>query len=75
VTDQSGAEVPEAQVSIKNIATGVTRVVSSDSAGFYSAANLLPGTCEITPVALRFASAVLTGVTVTVGAQQVLNGL
>src|SRR6202795_3376659 len=73
VTDQSGAGVPEAQISIKNIATGVTRVVSCDPAGFYSAPNLLPGTYEITTMAQGFASTVLTGVTVTVGAQQVLN--
>src|SRR6202140_3523402 len=73
VTDQSGAGVPEAQISIKNIATGVTRVVSSDPAGFYSAPNLLPGTYEITTAAQGFASAVLTGVTLTVGAQEVLN--
>src|ERR1700688_1650273 len=73
VTDQSAAGVPEAQISIKNIATGVTRVVSSDPAGFYSAPNLLPGTYEITTAAQGFASAVLTGVTLTVGAQEVLN--
>src|SRR6202049_3254160 len=73
VTDQSGAGVPEAQISIKNIATGVSRVVSSDPAGFYSAPNLLPGTYEITTAAQGFASAVLTGVTLTVGAQEVLN--
>src|ERR1700676_4251377 len=73
VTDQSGATVPEAQISIKNIATGVSRVVSGDPAGFYSAPNLLPGTYEVATVAQGFATTVLTGVTITVGAQQVLN--
>src|ERR1700682_1338993 len=43
VTDQSGAVIPNAQVSIKNVATGVTRDLSTDAAGFYTAPNLLPG--------------------------------
>src|ERR1700686_3321722 len=73
VTDQSGAGVPEAQISIKNFATGVSGVVSSNPAGFCSAPNLLPGTYEITTAAQGFASAVLTGLTLTVGAQEVLN--
>jgi hypothetical protein len=73
VTDQSGGIVPKAEISVKNIATGVTRAVSTDPAGFYSAPNLLPGNYEITVAAPGFSSAVRTGITVTVGAQQVLN--
>ena len=33
VTDQSGAVVPKAGISIKNIATGVTRALMADPAG------------------------------------------
>jgi outer membrane receptor protein involved in Fe transport len=73
VTDQSGGVVPKAEISIKNIATGVTRAVRTDSAGFYSAPNLLPGSYAITTAAPGFSSAVRTSITVTVGAQQVLN--
>ena len=51
VTDQSGGIVPKAEISIKNTATGLTRAVSTDSAGFYSAPNLLPGNYEITVAA------------------------
>ncbi|PYU22145.1 MAG: hypothetical protein DMG30_15780, partial [Acidobacteria bacterium] len=36
VTDASGAAVPNAQVSIKNTATAVTRGVTADSVGFYT---------------------------------------
>src|SRR6202790_1812932 len=43
VADASGATVPNAKVSIKNSATGVVRDVTSDSAGFSSAPNLLRG--------------------------------
>ena len=43
-TDTSGAAVPNANVSIKNTATGGARDISADSSGYYSAGNLLPGT-------------------------------
>jgi hypothetical protein len=73
VTDQSGAVVPGTEISIKNTATGVTRAVTTDSAGFYTAPNLLPGNHEITATSPGFSTEVQTGVTLTVGAQQVLN--
>jgi hypothetical protein len=73
VTDSSGGVIPRAQVSIKNLATGLTRSVSADSAGFYSAPNLLPGEYEVTTTAAGFATTVQTAITLTVGAQRVLN--
>jgi Carboxypeptidase regulatory-like domain/TonB-dependent Receptor Plug Domain len=73
VTDQSGAVIPNAQVSIKNVATGVTRDLTTDAAGFYTAPNLLPGAYEVTASAPGFATEVRTGITLTVGAQQLLN--
>jgi hypothetical protein len=72
-TDQSGAVIPGTQISIKNISTGVTRAVTTDPAGFYTAPNLLSGAYEVTATAAGFSSEVQTGVTLTVGAQQVLN--
>ena len=73
VTDASGAVIPRAQVSIKNIATGSTRNVATDAAGFYTAPDLLPGTYDVTATAPGFATEVQSGVVLTVGAQQVLN--
>jgi Carboxypeptidase regulatory-like domain/TonB-dependent Receptor Plug Domain len=73
VTDQSGAVIPSTQISIKNINTGVTRTVTTDAAGFYTAPNLLPGSYEITTTAPGFATLVQTGITLAVGSQQVLN--
>src|ERR1700730_5246394 len=73
VRDQSGGVLPAASVSIRNVATGVTRAVKTDTAGFYSAPNLLPGNYEITAAAPGFASEVQNGVVLTVGAEQVLN--
>src|ERR1700680_239837 len=73
VADASGAGVPNANVSIKNTATGVARDITTDSDGFYSAPNLLPGTYDITVSASGFSTAVQTGLTLTVGAVQALK--
>lgn len=73
LTDSSGGVIPNGQVSIKNTATGVVRNVATDTAGFYTAPNLLPGTYEVTVTAAGFATSVQSGITLTVGAQQRLN--
>ncbi len=73
VTDSSGAVIPNAQVSITHVATGVTRNVTTGGAGFYTAPNLLPGTYEIRVTAPGFSTQVQKGITLTVGAQQALD--
>src|ERR1700722_18163549 len=73
VTDSSGAALANVQVSIKNEDTGEVRTVTVDSAGFYSAPNLLPGKYDISATAAGFSTTVQNGVTLTVGAQQLLN--
>jgi Carboxypeptidase regulatory-like domain/TonB dependent receptor-like, beta-barrel len=73
VTDEQGGPVPGATIAIKNVATSVVREVTSNSEGFYSAPNLLPGTYEVTVTAKGFQTLVHTGITLTVGAQQALN--
>src|SRR6266849_2319734 len=56
VTDPSGAAIVGARVSIGNKATGVTRDITTDSTGFYSAPNLLPGPYEVTVSATGFSA-------------------
>src|ERR1700676_2414220 len=73
VTDPSGAVVPQATMTIKNVATGITRSNTTSTAGFYSAPNLLPGMYEVKAEAQGFSSKIQTGVNLTVGEQQVLN--
>src|SRR5882762_7262419 len=73
VKDSSGAVLPNAQVAITDVATAVTRTVSAGGAGLYSAPNLLPGTYEVRVTAMGFSTAVQKGITLTVGAQQVLD--
>jgi hypothetical protein len=73
VTDSSGSVIPRAQVSIREVATGVVHSFQTDNAGFYSAPNLLPGNYEVTCTASGFNREVRTGIRLTVGAQQVLD--
>ncbi|MGC2737288.1 MAG: carboxypeptidase regulatory-like domain-containing protein, partial [Candidatus Acidiferrales bacterium] len=73
VTDTSGAAVPNANVAIRNVATGVVRSVTSNQDGFYTAPNLLPSSYEVTASAQGFTTIVEKGITLTVGQQQELN--
>jgi hypothetical protein len=73
ITDPSGAAVPNAEVVIKNSATGITRNVSTNAEGFYTAVNLLPGEYEITVSATGFNTGVKKGITINVGSQPVFN--
>ena len=73
VTDPSGALVPQAGISIKNLATGISTSVSTNADALYSAPNLLPGNYEVTVSASGFKTEVRSGINLTVGAQQVLN--
>src|SRR3981189_3256951 len=73
VSDQSGGVLPQAAIAIKNIATGITRTSATSTAGFYSIPNLLPGSYEIRASAQGFSTELQTGITLTVGEQQVLN--
>jgi hypothetical protein len=73
VTDTSGGVVPQAKVDIKNVATGIGTSVTANANGFYSVPNLLPGNYDVKVSAPAFATEARGGVTLTVGAQQVLN--
>jgi len=73
VTDPSGAIIGGAQVTITNKATGVSRAVTTDTAGLYSAPNLLPGPYEVAISAAGFSTTKQENITLTVGAQQTLN--
>ena len=73
VSDPTGAVIPGVQFSIKNTATGVVTNVTTDSAGLYEAPNLVPGPYQVTVSAQGFQTEVRTGITLTIGGQQVLN--
>src|ERR1700731_3723090 len=47
VVDTSRAVIANAQVSVRNVATGITRNIATDTAGLYLIPNLLPGNYEV----------------------------
>ena len=66
ITDPSGAVVPGAQVTVHGIATGLDRVVTSDSAGNYTVPSLLPGNYSVSVKAPGFSTYKLTSVSLQV---------
>jgi carboxypeptidase family protein/TonB-dependent receptor-like protein len=73
ITDPSEKLVPQAQVSITNVATGITTTVTTNSDGFYIVPNLLPGEYQVTVSAKGFSTETKKGISLTVGAHQVFN--
>src|SRR5258705_1457487 len=73
VTDATGAIISGAEVSIRNIPTGISKDVTVDSSGFYTAPNLPAGVYEVRVTAAGFSTALQSNLTLAVGAQQLLN--
>ncbi len=73
ITDPSGSVVGQAGLTVKNVATGVATKVTTNSDGFYTASNLLPGEYSVTIAAPGFTTEERTGIVLTVGAQQVFD--
>ena len=71
VTDSSGRVINNVQITITNLATGVTRDVTTNEDGFYSAPNILPGTYQAKFTAQGFKGELRTGIEITVGASVV----
>src|SRR5579872_843935 len=67
VNDSSGAVVPAAQVTIKNVDTGAVRNTATDGAGRYQAASLPIGQYEIHAVKTGFSEEVRSGINLVVG--------
>jgi len=73
ITDPTGRAVPQAQLVITNVATGVERTVTTNTDGFYTAVNLLPGEYQVKITAAGFNAEMKTGITMNVGAQQTFD--
>jgi hypothetical protein len=73
ITDPSGAVIPNAQITLRNLSTGVVTQVATNGTGLYNAANLLPGDYQVNAMATGFAPQQRSGLSLTVGEKQVLN--
>ena len=67
VLDPNGAVVPNAQIKIMDPQTGVSRSVSTNGSGFYSAPNLSAATYKVTTSAAGFSGRIDNDVRLTVG--------
>jgi hypothetical protein len=73
VTDASGAIVPNATVTALNTKTGVATTTTSNNAGVYLFASLLPGDYRITAELSGFKKLVLNGTALRLGDRLNLN--
>jgi hypothetical protein len=73
VADQTGAALPGAAVAVRNVDTGVTRAVVSDSEGRYRVLSVEPGTYEVTGDLQGFQRAVRGNLTLTIGQEAIVN--
>ena len=73
VTDQTGAAVPGATVTLKNADTGVSRAALTNETGKYDASILPSGSYEVSATLAGFQTAVHTGIGLAVGQNAVVN--
>lgn len=62
VTDQAGAVIPAAKVTITSQSTGVTSAITSDSQGYFTSAPINPGTYSVMATASGFQSQTQAGI-------------
>ena len=67
VTNQTGAGLPDAAVTIKNLDTAETRTVLTDRAGRYQSSGLPAGSFDIRAAKLGFTDETRTGISLAVG--------
>lgn len=73
VSDSTGAVVPGATVTVRNVETGISRTVTTDAAGRYRAPQLGLGNYEVSAESAGFQTAVRSGITITVGREAAVD--
>lgn len=73
VTDSSGAAVPEARISVKNVGTGASQSISSDAQGRFRISELSIGSYEVEASKGGFSTVIHKGITLTVGGETTVD--
>ena len=73
VTDTSGSAIPDAAVQVKNVRTGIAQSTVADGQGRFRVPDLAVGDYEVQASKMGFSTGVRTGITLTVGAQSVVD--
>ena len=73
VRDPQGAAIPKADISARNLETGVTRNTTADDSGDYRIVSVPAGSYELTASAPGFKTEVHSGIVVTVGSDVSLD--
>jgi hypothetical protein len=73
IKDETGAALPGAEITVKNVDTGLTRTLFSNETGRFEAPNLPVGTYEVTAGMQGFGTAVRRGIALAVGRTAVVD--
>jgi hypothetical protein len=73
VTDASGAAVPETTITVRNVGTGISQTTVSDAQGRFRIPDLPVGDFEVTAMKTGFSTVLHSGITLTVGAQIIVD--
>src|SRR5258705_6889450 len=73
VQDASGAVIPGASVTVRNLDTGIARSVTTDERGRYAASNLTLGNYAVEGQLTGFQTEIRRGITLTVGREVVVS--
>lgn len=73
VQDETGAVVPGASITVRNVETGISRTLMTGPEGRYQALNLNPGSYEVAGQSAGFQTEIRSGITLTIGRAAVVN--
>jgi hypothetical protein len=73
IVDNAGAVIPDVDLSVREVNTGIVQKAQTNKDGLFVLANLRPGTYEVTTQKEGFAESVRNGIAIRVGDQVTIN--